>query len=332
MNEVVVVTGASAGVGRAVVRRFARQKAQVALIARGRERLEAARKEVEEAGGQAMVLPCDVADAQAVELAAQQIEERFGPIDIWINDAMATVFAEFQEITADEFKRVTEVTYLGQVYGTMAALRRMIARDRGTIVNVGSALAYRGIPLQSAYCGAKHAIVGFTDSLRCELAHDRRNIRLTVVHLPAMNTPQFAWGRNKTNRKAQPVPPIFEPEVAADAIYWAAHHDRREVYVGGPTFTVINGQKLAPGLGDRYLARTGYQSQMYDGSPPLGPGNLFEPAPGDFAARGEFTGRASSYSYYTWATLHRPLALAIAAGAGLLGWGLARQMGRRRGR
>ncbi len=332
-NEVVVITGASAGVGRAAVREFARHGARIGLIARGRDRLEAARREVLQAGGEALVLPCDVSDPDALEAMAQQAEEQLGPIDVWINDAMATVFAEFKDITPQEFKRVTEVTYLGQVYGTMSALRRMLTRDRGTIVNVGSALAFRGIPLQSAYCGAKHAIVGFSDSLRCELAHDRRNIKLTVVHLPAMNTPQFTWGRNKMSRRSQPVPPIFEPEVAAEAIYWAAHHDRREVFVGGPTFTVITGQKIAPGLGDRYLARTGYDSQMFDGAPPADqPDNLFEPAPGDHAARGEFTGRASSYSAYTWATLNRPIAMALAAAAGLVGLGIAAGVrdGRRR--
>ncbi|MBU6428435.1 MAG: SDR family oxidoreductase [Cyanobacteria bacterium REEB65] len=314
--EVVVITGGSAGVGRATVRRFAREGARVVLLARGSVGLEAARREVEELGGEGLAIVTDVALPEAVEAAAQAAEQHFGPIDVWINDAMATVFSRFQDVSPEEFKRVTEVTYLGQVYGTMAALKRMLRRDRGVIVNVGSALAYRSIPLQSAYCGAKHAIVGFTDSLRCELEHDQRHVRLTVVHLPGMNTPQFTWGRNKMGRMPQPVPPIFEPEVAADAIYWAAHHDRREVFVGGSTFVAIQGQKIAPGIGDRYLARTGFDSQMHDGIPALDkPDNLFEPVAGDFGARGPFAGRACDQSYYTWTTLHRSL---VSLGAGML--------------
>jgi short-subunit dehydrogenase len=232
MGEVVVVTGASAGVGRAVVREFAKKKADIGLIARGVERLEAAKREVEECGGRAVVVPADVADAEAVERAAERVEEELGPIDIWVNDAMTTVFAPFSQITPEEFKRATEVTYLGFVYGTMSALKRMRARNRGTVVQVGSALAYRSIPLQSAYCGAKHAIVGFTDSIRSELIHEKSDVHITVVHLPAMNTPQFSWCRTKLPRQPQPVPPIYAPEVAARAIYWAAHNRRRELYVG----------------------------------------------------------------------------------------------------
>ncbi len=231
-SRVVVVTGASAGVGRAVAREFGGRGCRVGLLARGRDRLEAAKKDIEDAGGRAIVLPADVANAEEVEAAAEQVEQELGPIDVWVNDAMTTIFAPFHEITAAEFKRATEVTYLGCVYGTMSALKRMRTRNRGTIVQVGSALAYRSIPLQSPYCGAKHAIVGFTDSIRSELIHQQSNIHITVVHLPAMNTPQFSWCRTRLPRHPQPVPPIFQPEVAARAIVWASSHRRREVYVG----------------------------------------------------------------------------------------------------
>src|SRR5918992_2394489 len=230
--EVVVITGASAGVGRATVREFARRGAHVALIARGRDGLEGARREVEGMGGRALVLPLDVADADAVEQAAEVAERELGPIDVWVNNAMLSVFSPVMKTRPEEYRRVTEVTYLGYVYGTLAALRRMVPRDRGAIVQVGSALAYRGIPLQSAYCGAKHAIEGFTDSLRCELLHDGSRVRVTSVHLPALNTPQFSWVKSRLPRKAQPVPPIFQPEVAADAIVWATYHNRPEIYVG----------------------------------------------------------------------------------------------------
>jgi NAD(P)-dependent dehydrogenase (short-subunit alcohol dehydrogenase family) len=232
--EVVVVTGASAGVGRATVRAFARQGASIGMVARGREGLEAAAKEVESEGGRALILPLDVADAQAVEGAAARVEGELGPIDVWVNNAMTSVFAPLKEVASDEFRRVTEVTYLGVVHGTMAALRRMLPRDRGTIVQVGSALAYRGIPLQSAYCGAKHAIQGFTESLRSELLHDNSHVRVTMVQLPALNTPQFDWVLSRLPNRPQPVPPIYQPEVAAEAIVWAAHHGRPEVWVGGP--------------------------------------------------------------------------------------------------
>ena len=297
VGKVVVVTGASAGVGRAVVAEFARQGAHIGLIARGRERLEVAKREVEEAGGKALVLPTDVADAQQVENAAERAERELGPIDIWVNDAMTTIFAPFVEITPEEFKRATEVTYLGQVYGTMAALKRMKPRDRGAIIQVGSALAYRSIPLQSPYCGAKHAIVGFTDSLRSELIHDRSKVHITVVHLPAMNTPQFNWCRTRLPRHPQPVPPIFQPEVAARAIVWAASHKRREVYVGGPTVEAIYGQEIAPSYADRYLAKNAYDGQQTD--EPVSPhrlDNLFEPVEGDYAAHGIFDDRAKDFS------------------------------------
>ena len=233
-REVVVITGASAGVGRATARAFAKRGARIGLIARGKDGLEGARADVENAGGEGFAVPTDVARNEEVESAAEAIEKQFGPIDIWVNNAMTTVFSPFKEITADEFKRATEVTYLGTVYGTMAAIKRMYPRNRGTIVQVGSALAYRSIPLQAPYCGAKHAIAGFTDSLRSELIHDRSDIRLTMVQMPALNTPQFSWCKTKLPRHPQPVPPIFQPEVAAEAIVWAAHHRRREVFVGAP--------------------------------------------------------------------------------------------------
>ena len=329
MGEVVVVTGASAGVGRAVAIEFARTQAKIALIARGRERLEAARHEVEGLGGRAIAISADVADAKAVEEAAERAERELGPIDIWINNAMTTVFAPFSEITAEEFKRATEVTYLGFVYGTMAALRFMRPRNRGTIVQVGSALAYRSIPLQSAYCGAKHAIVGFTDSIRSELIHEKSGIHITVVHLPAMNTPQFSWCRTKLPRHPQPVPPIFEPEVAAKAIDWAAHHRKRELYVGLPTAKAIYGQEIAPGFADRYLARTGFESQQTDAPVPPGrPDNLFEPVPGDWGAHGVFTDRAKNFSPGMWFEMHRPAVGAAVAGLGLFALGLLRARGR----
>jgi NAD(P)-dependent dehydrogenase (short-subunit alcohol dehydrogenase family) len=319
--EVVVITGASAGVGRATVRAFAGRGASIGLIARGRDGLEAAKREVEELGGKALVLPLDVADAEQVELAAAQVEEKLGPIDIWINNAMVSVFSPVRETTPEEYRRVTEVTYLGYVYGTLAALRRMLPRDRGTIVQVGSALAYRGIPLQSAYCGAKHAIQGFCDSLWSELIHDGSNVRLTMVQLAAMNTPQFRWVKSRLPRKPQPVPPIFQPEVAARAIVWAAHHDRREVWVGWPTVKAIAGNKVAPGYADRYLAKNGYESQQYDGlDDPHRANNLWEPLSGDHGAHGDFDDRATYRSPQLWATTHRGL-LAL-AGAGLAGLGL----------
>jgi short-subunit dehydrogenase len=314
-KEIVVVTGASAGVGRATVRRFAQAGADVALIARGEAGLEAARAEVEAAGGRALALSLDIADAAAVEKAAARVEEELGPIDIWVNDAMTTVFAEATEITADEFRRVTEVDYLGFVWGTQAALKRMLPRDRGSIVQVGSALAYRGIPLQSAYCGAKHAILGFTASLRAELMHKKSSVRVCMVQMPALNTPQFDWCDNKMERRSQPVPPIYQPEVAADAIYWAAHHRRREVYVGASTAVVIAGNKLLPSLGDWYLGKTGYASQQYDGSPSRERSNLWEPVDDtrDFGAHGSFTARAHGRSLELWAAKHKWTLLGLAA-------------------
>jgi len=305
-SEVVVVTGASAGVGRATVRKSARHGARIGLLARGIDGLKAARGEVEELGSEALIVPTDVADADQVESAAAQIEAEFGRIDIWINNATTSVFSPIKQMTAAEFRRVTEVTYLGYVYGTLAALKRMLPRDRGTIVQVGSALAYRGIPLQSAYCAAKHAIQGFCDSLRCELLHDNSGVRLTMVQLPALNTPQFGWLKSRLPRKAQPVPPIFQPEVAAEAIYFAAHNPRREFYVGAPSVVVITANKFAPGLLDHYLACAGYESQQYDGSEdPNRPDNLWQPVPGDHGAHGAFDTRARSWSPQWWMSEHR---------------------------
>ena len=311
-RRVVVVTGASAGVGRATARAFAARGARIGLVARGRDGLEGARQEVEAAGGEALVLAADVADHEQVERAASAVEEAFGPIDVWVNNAMATIFAPFVDIVPEEFTRATEVTYLGYVWGTRAALRRMLPRDRGTIVQVGSALAYRGIPLQAPYCGAKHAIQGFTESVRCELLHEGKNVHLTMVQLPALNTPQFDWGRTKMPRQPQPVPPIYQPEVAAEAIVWAAESPARERYVAASTVATIVGNEIVPSLADRYLARTGYASQQTD--EPIDPDrrdNLFEPVPGDQGAHGRFDARAKPRSAQLWASMHRvKLALA----------------------
>jgi short-subunit dehydrogenase len=316
MREVVVITGASAGVGRATARRFGADRAAVGLIARGHERLESTAREVEAAGGEALVLPLDVADDGAVEDAAAQVEETLGPIDIWVNNAMATMLAPFGEISVEEFRRATEVTYLGYVWGTMAALRRMRARDRGTIVQVGSALAYQGIPLQAPHCGAKHGIEGFTQSLRTELMHDGSGVRVTIVQLPAHNTHQFSWGRSKMPEHPQPVPPIFQPELAADAIIHATRHPRREVLVAWPTVKAVLGSRIAPWIGDRYVAKTGYGAQQTPPpTPGERPGNLFEPAPGDPGAHGDFDDRAKARSLLWWANSHRHL-LGLAAGAG----------------
>ncbi|MGI9115983.1 MAG: SDR family oxidoreductase [Chthoniobacterales bacterium] len=307
-NEVVVITGASAGVGRTAAHEFAKEGARIGLIARGRAGLEGAKREVEERGGQALVLPADVADAAAVEGAAAEVETTFGPIDVWVNDAMASVFSPIKEMTAEEFKRVTEVTYLGYVYGTLAALKRMLPRDRGVIIQVGSALAYRGIPLQAAYCAGKHAIQGFCDSLRCELIHDKSNVRVTMIQMPALNTPQFGWVKSRLPRKAQPVPPIFQPEVAARAIVYASHHPRREMYVGLPTVEAIVGNKIAPGLLDHYLARTCFDAQMLDEpEDPNRPNNLWEPVDTekDHGAHGTFDARARTWSPQLWTDVHR---------------------------
>jgi NAD(P)-dependent dehydrogenase (short-subunit alcohol dehydrogenase family) len=319
-NLVVVITGASAGVGRATAREFARQGASIGLLARNRERLELAAREVESLGGRALILPLDVADAAAVDAAAAQVESAFGPIDVWVNNAMVSVFSPVHELLPEEVRRVTEVTYLGTVHGTLAALQRMRPRDRGVIVQVGSALAFRSIPLQAAYCAAKHAVAGFTDSLRTELLHDGSRVHVTSVHLPALNTPQFSWVRSRLPREPQPVPPIFQPEVAARAIVWASRQRRREVLVGGPTVVAVNGQRFAPAIAERYLARTGYDSQQT--SEPVAshrPDNLFQSVPGDYGAHGEFDARAHSHSLQFWLSSHRPFWLAAASlAAGLL--------------
>ncbi len=323
-NQVVVVTGASAGVGRATAAAFAKHGARVALIARGKEGLESAYREIELAGGEALTIAADVSDAAAVETAAETVERELGPIDIWVNNAMVTIFAPVKQIDPEEFKRVTEVTYLGGVYGTMAALKRMRTRDRGTIVQVSSALAYRSIPLQSAYCGAKHALVGFIDSLRSELIHERSKIHITSVQMPALNTPQFGWARNKMPNRPQPVPPIFQPEVAADAILFAASHRRRSVPVGSPTWLAEWGQRFVPGLLDRYLGRTGYRGQQTDQHDDHArPDNLFVPVAGDPGTRGTFGDRAKARSPALWVEENRAPLLGAVAAIGFLvalGW------------
>ncbi|HVS66498.1 MAG TPA: SDR family oxidoreductase [Thermoanaerobaculia bacterium] len=330
-ERTVVVTGASAGVGRAVARRFAADGARIGLIARGRDGLEGAAEEVRTAGGEALVLPLDVADAEAVERATQRVEDELGPIDVWVNDAMVTVLAPVHELSAEDVRRVTEVTYLGAVNGTLAALARMRPRDHGTIVQVGSALAYRAIPLQAAYCGAKHALRGFTDALRCELLHDGSRVHVTSVHLPALDTPQFSWCKTTLSNHPQPVPPIFEPEVAAEGVHFAAGRRRREVWVGGPTVWTILGNRLAPWFADRYLARNGYRSQQTD-QPilPDRPDNLHRPLPGDHGARGIFSACAHDRSLQLRLTKRRGWLLGgIALAGGMLAAGLLGQSLRR---
>ncbi len=309
-RQVVVVTGASGGIGRAVARAFAARHARVALVARGETGLRAAEREVRAAGGEALVLPTDISDPARVDAAAQATETTFGPIDIWVNVAFTSVFAPFTEISAAEYRRVTEVDYLGYVYATMAALRLMKPRDAGTIVQVGSALAYRGIPLQSAYCGAKHAVQGFHEALRCELLHERSGVHVTMVQMPAVNTPQFSWVRSRLPNHAQPVPPIFQPEVAARAVVFAADHPRRrEYWVGASTAATLAANAFAPGLLDRYLARTGFSSQQTDRPrDPDQPENLWAPADGprghDFGAHGAFDDRSRDTSAQLWASQH----------------------------
>lgn len=325
--RVVVVTGASAGIGRAVVRELAGPGTRIGLVARGVTGLNAAAAEVRAAGGEALVLPTDVADHDALEDAAGRVEQEFGPIDGWINVAFSSLFAPFHAIGPDEYRRVTEVTYLGFVHGTMVALRRMRPRNAGVVVQVGSALGVRAIPLQSAYCGAKHAINGFTESLRTELLHDHSKVRITVVQMPAVNTPQFSWVRSRLPKQAQPVPPIFQPEVAARAVAYALRHPRRKQYwVGGSTVATILGQRLAPALLDRYLARTGYRSQQTDQPvDPDQPVNLWEPADGpdgyDFGAHGAFDARSHARSLQVWTSRHRRSLLGAGAAATALAGG-----------
>ena len=332
--EVVIITGASAGVGRAIARAFGRRGAHIGLLARGYAGLEGARRDVEEAGGLALSIQTDVANADQIEAAATRVEQSLGPIDIWVNVAMTSVFSPAREMTAEEYKRVTEVTYLGTVYGTLAALKRMLPRNRGRIIQIGSALAYRGIPLQSAYCGAKHAIQGFTESVRTELLHDKSNVKISMVQLPAVNTPQFSWVKSRLSHKAQPMPPIYQPEIVADSVTYLADHYRRQLYVGGSTVVVIQGNKIAPGLGDRYLAKTGYQAQQTDQpEDPNRPDNLWTPVDKDrdYGAHGAFDRRAIERSWQVWADMHPGLISLVSiglAGIGLVAITLIKQLNR----
>ncbi|WP_226008134.1 SDR family oxidoreductase [Natrinema salinisoli] len=324
-SEVVVVTGASAGVGRATARAFAERNAKVALLARGEDGLEGAREDVEDAGGEAVVVPTDVSNYDEVEAAAETVEDVFGPIDVWVNDAMVSVFSPAAEMTADDYRRVTEVTYLGYVHGTQVALERMRPRNEGTIVQVGSALAYRGIPLQSAYCGAKHAIQGFTESVRTELLHDDVDVQLSMVQMPAMNTPQFEWSKSRMSKQPQPVPPIYQPEVAARAITWTVDRGKDELWVGRSTVKAILGNRLIPRRLDNLLASGGYDAQLSD--EPTDPDrehNLYEPVSGDHGAHGPYDERARDRSYQLQASMHRRVlalivVLATAVASVLLG-------------
>ncbi len=334
MTQTVAITGASAGIGRAVARLYGRRGANVALIARGQAGLDGAARDVRDGGGKPLAIPADVADHAALDRAADQAEQHFGPIDVWINVAFTSVFAPFTEIRPEEFKRVTEVSYLGFVYGTMVALSRMKPRDHGTIVQVGSALGLRSIPLQSAYCGAKHAINGFTESVRCELLHEHSNVAITVAQMPAVNTPQFSWVLSRLPRHPQPVPPIYQPELAARGVVFAADHPRRKQYwVGDTTAATLLAQKFAAPLLDRYLARTGYDSQQTsEHVGPDRPDNLWEPvdgAPGtDHGAHGAFDSRSHSRSPELWISQHARLVAgtaALAAGAGAVLAGLGRR-------
>jgi NAD(P)-dependent dehydrogenase (short-subunit alcohol dehydrogenase family) len=321
----VVVTGGSAGVGRAAVRAFADKGYDVAVLARGTEGLEAARREVEAAGGRGLAIPVDVANPEAVEEAAERTEAELGPIDVWVNNAMVTIFARMQDVKPEEFRRATEVTYLGTVWGTMSALRRMRPRDSGTVVQVGSALAYRGIPLQAPYCGAKHAIQGFTDSIRTELLNERSRVHVTMVQMPALNTPQFSWCRSRMGKESQPVPPIFQPEVAAEAIVWSAEHRKRELWVGSPTVKAITANGISALAVDHYLGRKGVDSQLLD--EPLAPGrkdNLFEPVPGDHGAHGAFDTRSKAVSRQLEVSLNRRV-VGLAVAGGLVALGVLRR-------
>ena len=332
-HKVVAITGASAGLGRAIAHAYAKEGASVGLMARNPEALAAAVQECEAMGARkAIFVPTDVSDAEAVEAAAAKIEEELGPIDVWVNDAMVSVFSPVKEMTAADYKRVTDVLYLGFVHGTLAALKRMLPRDRGTIIQIGSALSYRSIPLQSAYCACKHAINGFTDSLRCELAHDDSKVRVTAIQMPAMNTTQFNWVKNRMPHNTQPVPPIFEPEVAAKVVVAAGYAEkpRREYWVGTPTVEAIVGQKFIPGLLDLYLGKTGYRSQQLQDEPrdPDAPNNLYEYVPGVHSARGKFADRSTRTSAEVFVSLHRGW---FAAGAlALAGVGAAVIAGRSR--
>jgi NAD(P)-dependent dehydrogenase (short-subunit alcohol dehydrogenase family) len=302
-RDVIVITGASGGIGRATAHRFARDGARIALLARGEHQLEATAREVRELGGEPLIVRTDVTDPKAVFAAAERVEQQLGPIDIWINNAMSTIFSRIQDVEPDEFRRATEVTYLGVVWGTQAALRAMRPRDRGVIIQVGSALAYRGIPLQAAYCGAKFACRGFTEAVRCELIHDRMHIHIGMVHLPGVNTPQFQWCLSKMEYRPRPVPPIFQPEIAADAIHYAAHHRRREIYVGNSSVQTIVGSAIAPGFLDHYLAHAAFEGQFTEQKHDPGRvSNLFHPAPTDYGTHGPFDAQARSRDLVTRAT------------------------------
>ncbi|WP_017729928.1 SDR family oxidoreductase [Nafulsella turpanensis] len=318
-KEVVVITGGSAGLGRAIANEFARHGAKIALIARGKERLEQAKKEVEELGGEAVTFSVDVSDAKQLDAAAALVEEKWGPIDIWINNAMVGMLSPVKDMKPDEYKRITEVTYLGQVYGAMAALKRMLPRDKGTIIMIGSALAYRGIPLQAAYCGAKHATQGFLDSLRSELIHEGSNVKVSMVQMPAINTPQFDWVRNKMANKPRPMGTPYQPEVCAKAVYYAAHHpEEREYKVGSSSYIAILGNKIFPGVGDWYLGKKGFKGQQTDEVDSGDrPDNLFEPVPGNYGAHGRFDEESKEKSTTAWLTRHQtvPAAAALLVGA-----------------
>jgi NAD(P)-dependent dehydrogenase (short-subunit alcohol dehydrogenase family) len=321
--ETVVITGGTAGIGRATAREFARHGCNVAVLARGKDGLDATARDIEQLGGKALAIPTDVSDWNAVESAADRVEREFGPIDIWVNNAFAGIFSRFMDVTPEEYERVTAVTYLGQVNGTRAALKRMLPRDKGAIVLVGSALAYRGIPLQSAYCGAKHAIQGFIDSVRCELLHAKVNVTITMVQMPGVNTPQFDWIRAKLPGEPRPVGKVYQPEVAGRAIYFAAHDGRKEMLVGLPTVEAVWGNKVASSLLDEYLAAAGFDAQQRP--EPVSPDrqdNLFDPVPGDHGAHGSFDAEAVDSSAELWITEHKKeLGLAALGAAALAGAG-----------
>jgi NAD(P)-dependent dehydrogenase (short-subunit alcohol dehydrogenase family) len=335
-TQTVVVTGASAGIGRATARLFGQRGARVGLIARGQAGLDGAARDVEEAGGQALAISADVADFDQVSSAGRQVEQRFGPIDVWVNVAFTSVFAPFSEITAEEYRRVTEVSYLGFVHGTMVALALMRPRGRGTIVQVGSALGERSIPLQSAYCGAKHAINGFTSSLRCELLHENSGVQVTVVQMPAVNTPQFSWVRSRLPKQPQPVPPIYQPEVAARGVLYAADHPgRRQYWVGASTTATLLANRVVPAVLDRYLARTGYRSQQTaQAVEPGRPDNLLQPVDGghgrDHGSRGAFDDRSHDRSPQLWIAQHPGVSSALVVGAAVGGAILAARRVRQR--
>jgi short-subunit dehydrogenase len=316
-KDVVVITGASAGLGRAIAKEFASHGARVALLARGKDRLESAKKEIEGMGGEALTFSVDVANAEQLDAVASQVEQKWGSIDIWVNNAMVGVLSPVKEMEPEEYKRVLEVNFLGQVNGTLAALKRMLPRNKGTIVLVGSALAYRGIPLQSAYCASKHAVQGFFDSLRAELLHDRSKVRVTMPQLPAMNTPQFDWMRNKMPNSPRPMGTIYQPEVAARAVYYSAYHNVREFMVGKSTLVAIVGNKLFPGLGDKFLAKKGYKGQQTKEKAEQRPDNLFDPVEGNYGAHGRFDKKAKSKSKEVWLGRHREIPIAAAVLTGL---------------